>query len=122
MNEIANPVELLRQADALVAQRKPAQALETLAPLLSDEPDSRSVLELAGRAYFARAQLDRAERSFARLVELDPTDAYARFALGRVCERRSRTAEAVGHYRVAAALDPRSEYVEKLAELDSVDP
>lgn len=113
-----HPADLLRQADSLVAARQPAQALETLAPLLSDEPDSRSVLELAGRAYFARAQLDRAERSFARLVELDPTDAYARFALGRVCERRSRTAEAVGHYRVAAALDPRVEYVEKLAELD----
>jgi len=118
VNEIANPVELLRRADDLVSQRKPAQALEALAPLLSDEPDSRSVLELAGRAYFARAQLDRAERSFARLVELDPTDAYARFALGRVCERRSRTAEARGHYRVAAALDPRSEYLARLDELE----
>lgn len=113
-----HPADLLRQADSLVAERKPAQALETLAPLLSDEPDSRSVLELAGRAYFARAQLDRAERSFARLVELDPTDAYARFALGRVCERRSRTGEAIGHYRVAAALDPRAEYQQKLAEME----
>lgn len=114
---IENPVELLRRADELVAARRPAEALDTLAPLLSDEPDSRSVLELAGRAYFARAQLDRAERSFSRLVELDPTDAYARFALGRVCERRSRMTEAVGHYRVAVALDPRPEYTERLRSL-----
>jgi len=118
VNEMANPVELLRRADALVAERKPAQALEALAPLLSDEPDSRSVLELAGRAYFARAQLDRAERSFARLVELDPTDAYARFALGRVAERRSRRTEAVGHYRIAVALDPRPEYRQRLDDLE----
>ncbi len=92
-------------------------------PVLGARPLRRTIQreiedELAGRAYFARAQLDRAERSFARLVELDPTDAYARFALGRVCERRSRTAEARGHYRVAAALDPRSEYLARLDELE----
>ena len=69
---IQDPVEILRRADELVAARRPAEALDTLAPLLSDEPDTRSVLELAGRAYFARSQLDRAERSFSRLVELDP--------------------------------------------------
>jgi Flp pilus assembly protein TadD len=102
-----------------MSQGKPAEALATMAPLLSDEPNSRSVLELAGRAYFARAQLDRAERAFSRLVELDPTDAYARFALGRVCERRSRHDEAVGHYRVAVALDPRPEYRERLGDLDA---
>jgi len=112
-----HPADLLRRADDLVAQRKPAEALDVLAPLLSDEPDSRSVLELAGRAYFYRAQLDRAERAFSRLVELDPTDAYARFALGRVCERRSRPAEAVSHYRVAVALNPRAEYTEGLQRL-----
>jgi len=117
MAELAHPADLLRRADALVSQRRPAEALSTLAPLLSDEPDSRSVLELAGRAYFARSQLDRAERTFTRLVELDPTDAYARFALGRVCERRSRTDEAAGHYRVAVALDPRPEYTERLRSL-----
>ena len=117
MAELDHPVDLLRRAEALVAERKPAEALQTMAPLLSDEPDSKSVLELAGRAYFARAQLERAERSFARLVELDPTDAYARFALGRVHERRSQTSTAVGHYRVAVALDPRPEYQERLNDL-----
>lgn len=114
-----HPADILRRADELVAARRPAEALDTLAPLLSDEPDSRSVLELAGRAYFARSQLDRAERSFSRLVELDPTDAYARFALGRVCERRSRMTEAVGHYRVAVALDPRQEYADRLRSIAS---
>jgi Flp pilus assembly protein TadD len=112
-----HPAEILRRADELVTARRPAEALDTLAPLLSDEPDSRSVLELAGRAYFARSQLDRAERSFSRLVELDPTDAYARFALGRVCERRSRMTEAVGHYRVAVALDPRPEFTDRLRSI-----
>jgi Flp pilus assembly protein TadD len=114
-----HPVDALRHADDLVRQRRSAEALAVLAPLLSDEPDSRSVLELAGRAYFHSSQLSRAERTFRRLVELDPTDAYARFALGRVCERQSRLREAVGHYRVAVAMDPRAEYQDGLERAES---
>lgn len=102
----------------LVRQQRPREALEVLAPLLSDEPDARSVLEVAGRAYFGTAQLGRAEHTFARLVELDPTDAYARFALGRVCERQSRHLEARSHYRVAVALDPRSDYRDALSRVE----
>jgi Flp pilus assembly protein TadD len=115
---LLHPADLLRRADDLLRQGRPGDALVMLRPLLSDEPDSRSVLETAGRAYFSSAQLARAERAFARLVELDPTDAYARFALGRVCERQSRHAEARGHYRVAVALDPREEYREGLARVE----
>ncbi len=113
-----HPADWLREADDLVRQGRSGDALTLLQPLLSDEPDSRSVLELAGRAYFRTAQLDRAERAFTRLVELDPTDAYARFVLGRVCERRSRHDEARAHFRVAVALDPRSEYREALDRLE----
>jgi Flp pilus assembly protein TadD len=109
-----HPAQRLRRADTLVRNRRPTEALEALAPLLSDEPDARSVLEIAGRAYFHSSQLGRAERAFSRLVELDPTDSYARFALGRVCERQSRISEAIGHYKVAVALTPRPEYQDGL--------
>ncbi len=113
-----HPADSLREADALLRQGRPGDALTVLQPLLSDEPDSRSVLEMAGRAYFRTAQLDRAERAFTRLVEFDPTDAYARFVLGRVYERRSRLDEARAHMRVAVALDPRPEYSEALDRLE----
>jgi Flp pilus assembly protein TadD len=41
-----------------------------------------------------------------------PTDAYARFALGRTLQRRSRHDDAEVHFRVAAALDPHPEFRE----------
>jgi Flp pilus assembly protein TadD len=44
------------------------------------------------------------------VVEMAPTDAYARFALGRTLQRRSRHDEAKVHFRVAAALDPRPQF------------
>ena len=112
-------IERFRAAEDKLRRGAPLHALTDLEPLLADEPVSRSVLELAARAYYASAQLSRAEAAFARLVELDPTDAYARFALGRSVARQQRFPEAVGHLRVACALDPRSEYREALARAEA---
>ena len=98
--------------DALGAARE-------LEPLLSRDSAPKSVLELAGRAYFRSAQLGRAEAAFARLVERDPTDAYARFALGRTLERQSRRDEAALCYRIAAAMDPREDYVQALSRVSA---
>ncbi len=117
----ANPVDALRRADVLVRERQPRAALALLAPLLAEHPDSRSVLEVAGRAYFHSAQLKRAEATFARLVAEDPSDSYSRFVLGRVCERGSRYSEAAAHYRIAVALDPRADYRVALARVESPD-
>ncbi|HEX6336208.1 MAG TPA: tetratricopeptide repeat protein [Jiangellaceae bacterium] len=96
--------------DALGAARE-------LEPLLAEPSPAKSVLELAGRAFFRSAQLRRAEQAFGSLIERDPTDAYARFALGRTLERLSRPAEAASCYRIAVAMDPKDDYVEALARV-----
>jgi Flp pilus assembly protein TadD len=106
-------LETYRAAHVLYAAGDPVGALRELAPLLDGDP-ARSVLELAGRAFFRSAQLGRAEEAFGRLVELDPTDAYARFALGRTLERQSRHDEAATCYRLAVAMDPKDDYVDAL--------
>ncbi|GAA3747775.1 Flp pilus assembly protein TadD [Spinactinospora alkalitolerans] len=82
----------------------PISAARILAPLAEAEPDSRSVLELLGRAYFHSAQLNRAEATFRRLIELDPCDAWAHIALARSLERQSRDTEAAPHRRMHAAM------------------
>jgi Flp pilus assembly protein TadD len=98
--------------DALGAARE-------LEPLLAEPSPAKSVLELAGRAFFRSAQLRRAEEVFGSLIERDPTDAYARFALGRTLERQSRPTEAASCYRIAVAMDPKDDYVEALARVSS---
>lgn len=108
-----------RAAAVLYDAGDPIGAARELEPLLDEEEPAKSVLELAGRAFFRSAQLARAEDVFARLVERDPTDAYARFALGRTLERRSRPAEAATCYRIAVAMDPKADYQEAL---DRVSP
>lgn len=104
-----------RQAEHLVEHRRPLDALKALQPLLDD--DKPSVQLLAGRAYFHSAQLNRAERAFTRVLELDPTDHYARFVLGRTLQRLGRLAEALGQLRMASAMNPVPEYLEAISEV-----
>ncbi|MFC4561170.1 tetratricopeptide repeat protein [Nocardiopsis mangrovi] len=82
----------------------PIGAAKVLAPLAEDEPDSRSVLELLGRAYFHSAQLTKAEDTFRRIIAIDPCDSWAHIALARSLERQSRDDEAAPHRRMHAAM------------------
>jgi len=111
--------EAFRRAEALVAQRRPLDALAALAPVLDAEPDKSSVHLLAGRAYLGSAQLRRAEEAFRRVLELDPTDHYARFALGKALQRQSRITEAQTQLRLAVAMNPVPEYQEALGEVSA---
>lgn len=111
--------EAFRRAEALVAQRRPLDALAALAPVLDAEPDKPSVHLLAGRAYFGSAQLRRAEQAFLRVIELDPTDHYARFVLGRTLQRLGRYPEAQTQLRMATAMNPVPEYQEALGEISA---
>jgi Flp pilus assembly protein TadD len=115
----AGTFEAFRHAESLVAQRRPLDALAALAPVLDSEPDKPSVHLLAGRAYLGSAQLRRAEQAFLRVIELDPTDHYARFALGRTLQRLGRFAEAQTQLRMAVAMNPVPEYQEALGEISA---
>ena len=112
-------VSAFRRAEALLESRRPLEALKLLDPVLAVEPDAASVHLLAARAYLASAQFRRAEEGFRRVLELDPADHYARFALGRTLQRQSRLGEARAQLRMAAAMDPRPEYQDALGEVSA---
>jgi Flp pilus assembly protein TadD len=109
--------ESFRRAEMLIARSRPLDALQALSPVLESQPDHASVQLLAGRAYLNSAQLQRAEEAFVRVIELNPADHYARFALGKALQRQGRLAEAHTQLKMAAAMDPRPEYQEALGEL-----
>ncbi|SES11114.1 tetratricopeptide repeat protein [Actinokineospora terrae] len=118
-HEPAEVFAAFRHAESLVAQRRPLDALAALAPVLEAEPDAPSVHLLAGRAYLGSAQLRRAEQAFLRVLELDPSDHYARFALGKTLQRQSRLTEAQTQLRMAVAMNPLPEYQEALGEVNA---
>ncbi|MDK3257320.1 tetratricopeptide repeat protein [Blastococcus capsensis] len=102
-NECDLHSEFLR-ADLFLNMGQPAEAARILQPLVDAEPRNEAALELLARAYYGSAQLGPAEESLARLVELAPSNGWARRALARTLERQSRGAEAVVHHRMADAL------------------
>jgi len=106
-----------RRAQRLLAQHRPLDAVQALLPVLAAQPDDASVHLLAGRAFLDSAQLSRAEASFIRVLEIDPADHYARFALGKALQRQGRFAESLAQLRMASAMDPRPEYQEALGEV-----
>jgi predicted Zn-dependent protease len=89
---------------ALLESRQPREALAQLEPLIAEEPNNLSLRVLRAWALFARAALGPAEAELRHIVEADPSDVWARFALGRTLERQSRPAEALPHLRMAFAM------------------
>ncbi|WP_028926792.1 tetratricopeptide repeat protein [Pseudonocardia acaciae] len=106
-----------KRAEALLSQRRPLDAVQALLPVLAAQPDDASVHLLAGRAFLDSAQLRRAEAAFTRVLEIDPTEHYARFALGKALQRQGRLTESLAQLRMADAMAPRPEYQDALGEV-----
>lgn len=104
-------VVAFRAAEQLLAARDPRGALQLLDPLVAAHPENTAARLLRARAYFLAARLRSAEEEFGLVVQREPDNAYAHFALGRTLQRAGRPGEARRHFRLAAALDPRPDFV-----------
>jgi Flp pilus assembly protein TadD len=100
-----------RAAEQLLAARDPRGAVKLLDPVVAAHPENTAARLLRARAFFAAAQLRPAELEFQLVLEREPDNAFAHFALARTLERANRPAEAQRHFRLAAALDPRPDYL-----------
>jgi tetratricopeptide (TPR) repeat protein len=84
----------------------PAAAATLLERASAAEPASRSILEALGRAQFKARDYDRAKGTFTQIVESNPADDYAQFALGLSAARTGDLRTAVEHLALAAAMRP----------------
>lgn len=112
--------ELLQRGRTLLDGRHHAQAAIVLQRADRVEPGKASILEALGRAYFNSGQHEPARATFERLLELDPSEHYAHYAIGQSLKRLGRRDEAGTHLRLAVALSPGSRlYRDALARLPS---
>ena len=100
-----------------------AQATVALEKAKRLEPEKASIRESLGIAYFRLQRWQEAEIEFRKIVEeLEPTDHYAHYALGRSLEHQGRAAEANGHYKLAHSMNPGSEqYASRIRDLENAD-
>ncbi|CAM2909935.1 MULTISPECIES: tetratricopeptide repeat protein [Streptomyces] len=101
-----------RAAERLLEARDPRGAVHLLDSVIEEHPDHRGARLLRARAYFLVARLQSAEQEFQWVLEREPDNAFAHFALARTLQRASRDDEARAHFKLAAALNPRPDFVE----------
>jgi tetratricopeptide (TPR) repeat protein len=100
------PYDWYQRGLELLKSRSPAAAEQLLARAAAAEPESRSILEALGRAQFESGRYGSAKESFARIIESNPADDYAQFALGLSAARTGDLRTAVEHLALAAAMRP----------------
>src|SRR5215208_6611285 len=100
--------DLFRQGQEHLARGRAAQATVALEKAKKREPEKASIREALGIAYFRISRFAEAEQEFRVILELQPVDHYAHFALGRCLEKQGRPGEAVGHYKMATIFRPQS--------------
>jgi Flp pilus assembly protein TadD len=83
-----------------------AQATVPLEKARRREPGKASIREALGIAYFRLGRYAEAEDEFRAVLELSPVNDYAHYALARCLEKRGRSAEAQGHFKLARSLRP----------------
>ncbi|HET9516851.1 MAG TPA: tetratricopeptide repeat protein [Actinoplanes sp.] len=112
-------LEEYRRANLFFESGDPLGAARLLEPIIEAEPQNTAVRQLLARAYFASAQLTRAEEQLRVLVDRDPADHYAHHVLGRTLERSGRFAEALPHLRLAAAMKHDDDYLGALRRVET---
>ena len=116
---MSDAYELFREGQKRLRNGLTAQATVPLERAKRLEPQKASIREALGIAYFRLRRWEEAEREFRTITDdLDPTDDYAHYALGRALERQGRNAEANGHYKLASSMKPGSEtYSSRILDL-----
>jgi thioredoxin-like negative regulator of GroEL len=115
----AGPESAYRLAYDLLCRRAPSEALAVVEPALAEEPGNSGLRTLRAWAFLVRAQLGRAEEELESLVADDPSDVWARHALGRALERQSRYAEALPHLRLAAVMSGDAEHAAAVSRVEA---
>jgi len=93
---VSDAYEFFREGQQRLRSGLTAQATVPLEKAKRLEPQKASIREALGIAYFRLARWEDAEREFRAIAdELDPTDDYAHYALGRV-QRVSRAGSVPG--------------------------
>jgi Flp pilus assembly protein TadD len=100
--------DLYRKGREHLNAGRSAQATVALEKAKRREPEKASIREALGIAYFRIRRFEEAETEFRAMVDLQPVNDYAHFALGRCLTKQGRADEAVGHLRLATIFRPES--------------
>ncbi len=100
---------MLQEARWLLVRRRPEQAASLLERAKVMEPRRGSIVEALGIAYYNSGRHEQACREFEEALDIDPTNHFARYGLGRCLHRAGRLEMAIGQVKLAAVMAPDME-------------
>ncbi len=100
--------DLFQEGRRRLRAGRAAEATGLLEQAREREPQSRSIREALGIAYFRERRWKDAEAEFRALVELSPDDEFAHSALARALVKQGKRREATPHSKLAHSLRPRT--------------
>ncbi len=103
----------------LLAQGKPREALPHLQEAARGKPRDAPIQLDLGRAEEMLGELDRAEESFRRAIQLSPNLPRGHYALGRLLQREGKTAEAERELAAHHALYERGTKIVAATDVES---
>lgn len=101
-----NAYRLLQEARWFLGKRQPGRAASLLERAKALEPRRGSILEALGTAYYNSGRPEMAIREFEEALEVDPTNHFARYGLGRCLHRAGQLHLAIGQVKLAAVMAP----------------
>jgi Flp pilus assembly protein TadD len=101
--------DLFQQGRRNLRSGMPAQATVALEKAKKREPQSRSIREALGIAYFRLGRWQEAEAEFRALVELAPSDEWGHYALARALINQGRREDATPHLKLSRSMRPRAD-------------
>jgi len=104
--ETETAYELFTRGVSLLRGGNPHQAALVLGRAKLIEPEKASIREALGRALSMAGRWTGARREFAKVVQIDPANDYAHFALALACERTGERGRAIAHLKLANAMCP----------------
>jgi Flp pilus assembly protein TadD len=116
---VSDTYDLFQEGRRHLREGRAREATGPLEQARRREPQSRSIREALGIAYFRIRRWEEAEAEFRALLEISPVNDYAHYALGRTLEKQGRVKEANGHYKLARTMKPGDEhYASRVLDLD----
>jgi tetratricopeptide (TPR) repeat protein len=92
-----------------MASGKPNDAKAQLAARLAADPKNPGLLEVAGRAYMSLGDTAKADETWRKLIEVQPSNLAAYAALGQIYYAQGRLEDARAEYEKYLQRDPKNE-------------
>lgn len=107
----------LNLAQCRLAQENYADAIDWCRAALEVDPDSARGFEMMGYAQLKLRELAPAEKSFSRLLELQPDSENGHLYLAEVYQRQEKFPLAMQHYENVLRINPRNEAASRVLEV-----